>query len=557
MATITCSVTDNIGTPATTTVTATISASGFANSEVTALSTSISPTPSQAWLNAADTLVSSLKTAGVWSALDLFYCLAAPNQDAVTWNWKNTAVGRLTASGSLIYTTNTCVNGDGATGYFSSTFTVNSGLAVNGNAHFGYFCLSEDTTDNISVFQTTASRHYLGVQSSNSSVANAIGGLNTSTTGSFSTIYGSTVGHFVLQQNTTTSLEMFLDGVSTGTSTQTNSADTGTVQLFKTAGGAFTTRKTGFVHYGSKLTAAQQLAFSKALYKFLTTMDVRPRSGYLGLSTGPTNVAPYQHVSTGDGGNIVIPATQSSGFFDGRIQGNPNAYPYGFIRVGDPNYLNVYRLETHVGDNAPFDGGNLQIERMQLAGIDQTVSSPSAIIDCAYSFFIEPGTTWGNSYVNLGDYHETVYQGLPQCGPSPAIDVLVTGSQNFYFWAQTLSGRINEPFGSMGPGSGTGSSAPCAHGVWHHVRMTWRMGAAGTGFCQCWFDGTKILDYSGVFGYGSGAAPYYMNLACYQGSNVNSTETSCVWFANFEWDHSGSQPFTSRVATPLPCPVLT
>jgi hypothetical protein len=85
------------------------------------------------------------------------------------------------------------------------------------------------------------------------------------------------VGHWVLQQDDASStLECFMDGTPLGTSVQTNSADTGTVQIFKFATGAFTTRHTSFVHYGSKLTSAQQLILSKALYNFLTAMNVRP-----------------------------------------------------------------------------------------------------------------------------------------------------------------------------------------------------------------------------------------------------------------------------------------
>ena len=48
------------------------------NDETNALAT-MTPVPSASWLTAADTLISSLKTAGVWQTLDLFYCLAAPS----------------------------------------------------------------------------------------------------------------------------------------------------------------------------------------------------------------------------------------------------------------------------------------------------------------------------------------------------------------------------------------------------------------------------------------------------------------------------------------------
>lgn len=58
---------------------------------------------------------------------------------------------------------------------------------------------------------------------------------------------------------------------------------------------------------------------------------------------GPTNVAPYKQ-PTGSGGNLVYPATISTGAVNGTLQGRAGAYPYGLIKVNDPNYLNLYRF---------------------------------------------------------------------------------------------------------------------------------------------------------------------------------------------------------------------
>jgi hypothetical protein len=208
---------------------------------------------------------------------------------------------------------------DGSSGWFSSSYKVNSGHAADGNAHFGYFCLSEDVTDAVSPFQCSGAKSYLSLQSQGSvAIANMTGKLNTSTAGSWSSQWGSTVGHFVLQQNTTTQLEVYLDGTSYGTSTQTHSAHSGTVQILGN-GSTYTNRQVAFVHYGAKLTAQQHLDLSKALYTFLTTMDVRPKSGYLGLTTGPTNVAPYKPWCTKSQPSTLAPFTHIEHPFQRRL----------------------------------------------------------------------------------------------------------------------------------------------------------------------------------------------------------------------------------------------
>src|ERR1700722_10819979 len=125
------------GLLATTTASAMRTTAGLAmppiNDETNALAT-MTPVPSASWLTAADTLISSLKTAGVWQTLDLFYCFAAPSSTACTYNWVNMTSGRLTAIGNLTYSANACGASDGSTGYFTTTFNVNSGKAQDGNA---------------------------------------------------------------------------------------------------------------------------------------------------------------------------------------------------------------------------------------------------------------------------------------------------------------------------------------------------------------------------------------------------------------------------------------
>jgi len=507
------------------------------NDETNALASAISPAPSSIWLQLVDDLITTLKQKGVWATFDLFYCFAAPSESACSYNWINTATGRLTANGTIAYNANNFLAGDGATGWFSTDFQVNSGKATDGNSAFGHFCLNECTSDDISPFQCSGEKLFIGHKANGSAIGNVMAALNTSDGISIGSVYGSTVGHWAIQQNDTTAeLQVFLDGSSIGTGTATHSASVGAVQILKSASGHFTSRQVAFVHYGSKLTAQQQLDFSKALYAFLTAIDVRPKIGGLGSGAGPTNVAPYKHLPTGGGSNLVYPATISTAAVDGTLQGRAGAYPYSLIKVNDPNYLNLYRFEVHKGDPAPFDGP--RIDRIQL-DTAQILIPWQVIGDISFAFFIEPGSTFDCTFCDLPALHDQT-TGV-NSGPTHALH---PGNGNYGVWVYNDPTTWSSPYVS------------CATGRWHFVRTTFRMDESPNGFVQTWFDGNQLWDRSGVQVGTRSRAPFWWNLTLYRGNNSNGLPLA-VWYANIEMDASGLQPFASRISHPLPVPPLT
>ncbi|WP_156928021.1 hypothetical protein [Bradyrhizobium sp. Tv2a-2] len=526
-------------------------AAAYANAETNTLAATISPSPPAAWLQAVDTMISSLKSAGVWSTFDLFYCFAAPSQNACNYNWVNPLVGLLTPHGSLTYQPYSYVASDGSTGWFSTTFGVNSGKAVDGSAEFGHFCLSEDSTDGISVFQTTGGNSHTSLVASatGATINNMTGGLNTSTTGTWSSQWGSTVGHWVLQQEDTSStLEAFLDGASLGTQVQTHGVDSGTVQIFKSPGGSYTTRQTAIVHYGSKLTAPQQLALSQALYTFLAAVGVKPLAGYLGLSTGPTNVAPYKHVSTGSGNSLYVPGPPGMGLCE--VQGHGAAYPRTMINVNDPNYLNLWRFEIHAGDYAPYDSPTKGVDRIHLTS---SFTFPfQTTCDISFSLWIESGSAIGSAddFCTLYEVHDSGAGVVG--GPIHALTVPQDGGVFGKFFTWGFLSQTGTNINNWNPTS----TANCAQGQWHHVRTTFRPDNAPNGFCKTWFDGVQILNYTGAF-CNSTLAPYRPIMSLYRGDDTSGTAPPmAVWYANVEFDASGTQPFSSRINNPLPTPPL-
>lgn len=525
----------------------------YYNSETIALLNQIVPTPTSSWLEAADALISTLKGAGIWQTLDLFYCFATSG-NGYDLNWVNTSVGLLTEHGTLTKSTNQYIASDGSTGYLSSSFGVNSGNAQDGNAEFGYFVLNDDTVDEVSPFQTTGNKSFLGLQAANTTMNNLTASLNTSTAASFSSQWSSTVGHFVLQQNNTTAqLQFFLDGSSIGTSTQTHSADSGTVQLLRTISGAYTTRQVAFVHYGSALTASQQLAFSKALYNFLAILNVRPQSGEVGGNQGPTNVAPYKHCALGDGKTMQVPLPPAYPSAANEFQGNGNAYPYAAILVNNPNFVSLLRLEVHPGDYWPSDVST-NITRAQF-NTENALSIPwQSTCDLSYSFFIEAGSKIDtNDFNDIMDFHDT-YNGV-NCGPTHAID---PGTGKYYVWGLWNETQyINQPIGS---GGATGSLVTLAFGVWHHVRTNWRLDNANAGFLNSWLDGVQILSFPVNTNYGFGnpnGAPFWQQISLYRGETSGGAPPMAIWYANIEFDKSGSSPFASRITNPLPVPNIS
>lgn len=108
----------------------------FVNSEAATVAAAMSTPPTDARKAAIDALVGTLKTAGVWTALDILYVLAAADSQAALLNWKNPATFTAVPVNSPTFVADRGFTGDGAasrvrTGFTPSTngvnFTQNNG----------------------------------------------------------------------------------------------------------------------------------------------------------------------------------------------------------------------------------------------------------------------------------------------------------------------------------------------------------------------------------------------------------------------------------------------
>lgn len=84
-----------------------------------------------------DTFVKALKTAGIWSKLDVLYVFAAADSQAARINWKNPGTFTATAVNSPTFTTDRGFTGNGSSSYVSSGFTPSTagGQITQNSAH--------------------------------------------------------------------------------------------------------------------------------------------------------------------------------------------------------------------------------------------------------------------------------------------------------------------------------------------------------------------------------------------------------------------------------------
>ena len=113
--------------------------------------------PSAAQQTLQNTLVTDLKTAGVWDKLDVFYCFATDgDSDFATLNWKAPSSHQVTKVSSPTFTANEGFTGNASSAYLDTNYNPSNdaiNYALNA-ASFGFFIsdLGTFTTTSISDF---------------------------------------------------------------------------------------------------------------------------------------------------------------------------------------------------------------------------------------------------------------------------------------------------------------------------------------------------------------------------------------------------------------------
>lgn len=195
------------------------------SAEATALFARMSSQPDATRKGLIDTLIGSLKTAGVWTKLDALYILAAHTSQAALLNWVSTSYN-LTANNSPTFTTDRGYTGNGSNATLSTGFIPSSAPSpkwTQNSATLGAWVRTNITGLNEYVIGSGTS-NAAGVNP-RSSVANTLRGqINNTTLFNWGTITSS-VGLSILTRTSSVLVGCYKNGASQGTQGTTSNTN--------------------------------------------------------------------------------------------------------------------------------------------------------------------------------------------------------------------------------------------------------------------------------------------------------------------------------------------
>lgn len=228
-------------------------------------------TPTDARKVVINSLIRELKSAGVWSSLDLFYVLAAADSTTARINWVAPSTYLLSAVNSPTFTTDRGYAGNGTTARLDTGWTPSSN-AVNftqNSASMWVWCNTDGQTagadvGNVSVAPTA----YLYTRS-NSDLA--VTRLNDSSTMTASS--SSSIGFFGTQRRASNDRRLWRNGAQIGTTSGSASTGLPTQSLWICGAnsGWFTTKQYAFFAAGAALSGKEK-ALHDAVHGYLTAV---------------------------------------------------------------------------------------------------------------------------------------------------------------------------------------------------------------------------------------------------------------------------------------------
>ena len=121
-----------------------LNAGGGYEAEAAALFARFTTPPDATRKGHINTLIKTLKTAGIWSKLDAFYVMAAADSQAARQNWVADQYN-LTAVSSPVFTTDRGYQGDAASSYLETNFNPTTAVSpkfVQNSGHFSFWSLT-------------------------------------------------------------------------------------------------------------------------------------------------------------------------------------------------------------------------------------------------------------------------------------------------------------------------------------------------------------------------------------------------------------------------------
>jgi hypothetical protein len=238
------------------------------DSDAVALFAAMSSQPSTTRKNQYQTFITSLKTAGVWTKLDVLWILWADDSQQASLNLKSPGTFTLTTSGSPTFTANLGWAGNGTdaslnTGWDAATNGVQFTQDAN---HFGTYTMTS-TVNTQSDFGTGTVNVYrvrTRQPAGNSFCQISGAGSVTDTAPNATAPY-----HSICVRRDANNIFLFKDGVSNNTNAAAASAALSNVDFTGLkANNGFTDRTLGAMHMGTSLSDVEALALFNALHDF-------------------------------------------------------------------------------------------------------------------------------------------------------------------------------------------------------------------------------------------------------------------------------------------------
>lgn len=215
-----------------------------------------------------NTLILALKAAGVWTLLDVFYVLAAADSQAARLNWKNPAAFTALAVNSPTFAADRGYTGDGSSSRLRTQFTPSvNGVNYTQNDASAWLWNLTESQDNTGheLGNTTTPRTFTRIRNTSNQAVMAANSGSTSTTVANSV----SLGFFGTQRVSGTTVNVFKNGASLGTSAPGAAAITATEQWICGANSTgFSARQIALAAWGASLTS-KEAAFYSALLTYM------------------------------------------------------------------------------------------------------------------------------------------------------------------------------------------------------------------------------------------------------------------------------------------------
>lgn len=243
------------------------------SAEAVALFAAMSVQPDGARKTLINSCIVSLKSAGVWTKLDVLWILTAHDAQAARLNWVSPLTLSLTEQNSPTFTTDRGYAGDGISAYLSSTFApgFNSAKAVRDDNALGVWILTSFTGNPIDM---GGALYTIDSRVNPTTVTTR----NSSSTANANTVASDTsIGHTATNRTGSTGYDLYKNATNLLTVAQVSSAPTnfGFYMLARNNSGTaalFSTRGTAVGWAGQSLTAQNMTDLHSALSTFLTAL---------------------------------------------------------------------------------------------------------------------------------------------------------------------------------------------------------------------------------------------------------------------------------------------